>query len=41
MSEAEQAQLKLMSEDKNIQKHITESLFPNIFGSDEVRKPYF
>lgn len=36
MSPQEQAALKLMSEDKRIAENLIDSLFPNIYGNDEV-----
>ncbi len=37
MSHEEQQKLKEMSNDKNVAKNLTDSLFPNIYGHDEVR----
>ncbi|KAK6035737.1 MCM2/3/5 family protein [Cooperia oncophora] len=37
MSQQEQATLKAMSEDKRIAENLIESLFPNIYGNDEVK----
>lgn len=37
MSPQEQAALKLMSEDKRIAENLIDSLFPNIYGNDEVK----
>ncbi|VDM66306.1 unnamed protein product, partial [Strongylus vulgaris] len=37
MSNQEHAVLKTMSEDKRISENLVESLFPNIYGNDEVK----
>ncbi|EYB87267.1 hypothetical protein Y032_0266g725 [Ancylostoma ceylanicum] len=37
MSDQEHAVLKAMSEDKRIAENLIESLFPNIYGNDEVK----
>lgn len=37
MSQQEQATLKTMSEDKNIAENLIDSLFPNIYGNNEVK----
>ncbi|WKY02714.1 hypothetical protein Q1695_016183 [Nippostrongylus brasiliensis] len=37
MSPQEQASLKAMSEDKRIAENLIDSLFPNIYGNDEVK----
>lgn len=37
MTHEEQKTLKAMSEDREIEKHLIESVFPNIYGNDEVR----
>ncbi|GMT19136.1 hypothetical protein PFISCL1PPCAC_10433, partial [Pristionchus fissidentatus] len=37
MNASEQKKLKEMSEDKNIEKHLIDSLFPNVFGNEEIK----
>lgn len=37
MGDQEQKDLRKMSEDKDIEKHLVDSLFPNIYGNDEVK----
>lgn len=37
MKPADQRRLKEMSEDKNIEQNLIQSLFPNIFGYDEIK----
>ncbi len=37
LDKSEQRMLKTMSDDVNIARHLVESLFPTIFGNDEVK----